>query len=576
MQSISLIGLAALFSLPFIYPFHTAPLTSFYNEWLAGLAGLMALAILLHKPRLLCLELPRAALIPTGLIGLFLMQLLMGGMVYPGHGKIAILYLFLVALLMLVAQRLRGEVGIPQLSLIIAWATLMGGAINGLAAILQTWVPADWVLPMVSKMHGARAYGNLAQPNHLADHLALSLAALLYLVTRGKVLLLPAFILGLLLLMGMSLSGSRSAMVYLLLITILAFQLKRQQPTPENWRLFWSSCMAMAIFAMLQIASIQLQAVNATSRVASEAGAGTLYIRADLVKEAWQVFLSSPLLGVGFKGFSWQHFLSQAKDPTPTFSALEGIAFGNSHNLILNLAAELGIGVLVIVAVFIYWLAGNCRRIGGHDRWLILSMLAVMLFHSLVEYPLYYLYFLAPLAVLVPLIDDKPGIKVNWQLGVLFASTAIFVGVIALTLLLQANRAIDPFFSKGKVSDVTLSSDVRLFLGKAAVGGLLQSEVDLYLNNLSIRMDRAETWPMLLNVSERAMRYRAAAPHVYRHIQLLALNGDTDAAIHLLALARRAYPNHGAKFEEDLNKSVEMFPGHRGLGALRAAAEQDS
>ena len=56
-------------------------------------------------------------------------------------------------------------------------------------------------------------------------------------------------------------------------------------------------------------------------------------------KEAWQMFATAPLLGVGFGQFAWYHFLQVSlADP----AVVPGL-FDHAHNLILQMLAELGV-----------------------------------------------------------------------------------------------------------------------------------------------------------------------------------------------------------------------------------------
>lgn len=74
----SLLFAALLCVLPFLQPFHTAPLTSFYTEALAIGLGLGVLAVLLDRGAREAAEVPWITLLPFGLALLLLIHGVLG------------------------------------------------------------------------------------------------------------------------------------------------------------------------------------------------------------------------------------------------------------------------------------------------------------------------------------------------------------------------------------------------------------------------------------------------------------------------------------------------------------------
>jgi len=100
--SLTLVGL--MWVLPFLYYHHAYPLTAFYQEWGAGMLGLMACSILLLKPFWQQPEIPRIILLPIGLMMLVLLQYLLGMVTYFDQVLLFCLYMLWVILLILLAH----------------------------------------------------------------------------------------------------------------------------------------------------------------------------------------------------------------------------------------------------------------------------------------------------------------------------------------------------------------------------------------------------------------------------------------------------------------------------------------
>jgi hypothetical protein len=113
---------------------------------------------------------------------------------------------------------------------------------------------------------------------------------------------------------------------------------------------------------------------------------------------AWTLIAQQPWTGVGFGNFNFAWTL------TP-FPARPVAFFDHSHNLVLELWAELGVplGNLVLAALLgATWLAwrrsgrhAGARRSAARAAWMLVLMAGA---HSLLEYPLWYAYFLLPTA----------------------------------------------------------------------------------------------------------------------------------------------------------------------------------
>ena len=219
--SLALVGLMWVF--PFLHYRHENPITTFDQEWWCALLGLLALTLLTAREFWQRPEIPRIAQLPVALIGIVLLQVSQVKVAYFDQALLYILYLLFAALLMLLGARLRVCFGIEKLSIALAFSLLVGAELNAMVGALQHY---QWHTPLdavVVRQISSSIYGNLAQPNHFADYIALGLISLGLLFQQRK--LNPAYVvlLSVPLLFAMTLSGSRSSWLYLLLMVFLAW-----------------------------------------------------------------------------------------------------------------------------------------------------------------------------------------------------------------------------------------------------------------------------------------------------------------------------------------------------------------
>ena len=401
--SLALVGL--MWVLPFLHVRHEYPLTTFYQEWWSALLGVLAMVLLVardywHQP-----QVPRIAQLPVALIVVVLLQWLLGKVAYFDQALLYVMYLLFAALLILLGARLRDCFGLLKLSQVLAIALLIGAELNTFVGVLQhySWHTIfDHVV--ITKM-SAVVYGNLAQPNHFASYIALGMISLGFLFQQKK--LKPGYVvlLAIPMLFVMAMSGSRSSWLYLLLMATMAGWWARRdaslKPMLRYSLLLVAGFGLMHLVAQLQVVTTETGNVNTVARLLNREETGD--IRLYLWREAGLMLMQSPLLGVGFGQFAWQHFqLVPVLQP----SNIVGL-YNNAHNLIMQLAAETGaIGLLILFASLGVWVnaARQIKLEAAH--WWGYAILGVLAIHSLLEYPLWYCYFLAVAAVLLGVFDD--------------------------------------------------------------------------------------------------------------------------------------------------------------------------
>jgi O-antigen ligase len=476
--------------------------------------------------------------------------------------------------MMWLGARLRDSFGVEKLAIVLAFFLLTGAELSALIGVLQHYqwhTPLDAVIVM---QISPSMYGNLAQPNHFADYVALGLTSLGLLFQQRK--LKPAYVilLAMPLLFGLALSGSRSSWLYMMLMAGLAWWWARRDAAMKP--LLRYAVLLIAGFALMNVIaqmSFKLGADSGTDtlqRIIANSGSGETSgsIRLYMWREAVLIFLQSPWLGVGFGQFAWHHF-----ELLPSLRAnnITGL-YNNAHNLIFQLAAETGIaGLLALFVSSAIWLYGLRRASLGAAHWWGYTALGVLAIHSLLEYPLWYAYFLAVAALLLGAFDEtryRLSMPNLWRISLWVILVA---GLVSLTHLrvdyqrIKGVLAIDP-----AASDVA-DAKQRALEGLLAVehSSLLSPYADLFIVPLAeVNADRIR---QKIALGNNAMHFTPIAPIVYRQTLFLAQDGQIEAAKQLLEQAIWSYPDNKI-FQQQLHDLAEKDPAH--FSALLEFANQ--
>ncbi len=300
------------------------------------------------------------------------------------------------------ASAARGPAG-PAAFAALAAGLLLAGVLGAGVALVQVfapgWTDGNWIAH--SGLVG-RAVGNLRQPNHLCS---LLLWALVAAVALHELRWLPRAALAglaLLLVLAVELTASRTGAVGLLLLLAWGVFDRRLSPS-ARWVLVATPVLyALCFGAMAWWADISQQALGAGARVVAEGAASAAdspNSRLNIWRNTLVLIAANPWAGVGFGEFNLAWTLTAfAHRPTAFFD--------HSHNLLLQLAVELGLPVAALVLGLLavaLWRAGRLalRAAGpaGQAARAAAMLVLIAMLHSLVEYPLWYAYFLLPTAL---------------------------------------------------------------------------------------------------------------------------------------------------------------------------------
>lgn len=555
----SLICVALLCMIPFLQPFHQYPLTSFYTEWLAFVLGLGVMIVLLDRRAWSCAEVPWVVLSPFALALLLILHGVLGWSPYFGHALTGALYLVWAGLLIFAARTLVRICGAETVFTVIAAALAAGALLSAAIGIIQYFNMATPLNAFVVRLHSAAIFGNLAQPNHFAAYTTLGLLSVAGLHGRDRLPLPVAVLCSLPLLFVLGVSGSRSPWLYLLAAFGCAIRLRLVSADRAARRLFlWTGAFLLLHYAIqTAVGAGWLRppghaAVTGVERLFS--GADSVTARIGLWRAAWSMALEHPFFGVGWGAFAQQYFAVIAE---PGATALPGL-YNNAHNILLQLLAETGItGIVLFLPPLIAWIAAILRVRPDVRQWWLLATLAVFAIHSMLEYPLWYAYFLGIAALLLGFGGGPVFVPRLARIGRVFTATVIVAGIYNLAILWADYRQFENLFRPESVQ--FRRADFPAVMARLHRNAVLAPYVELFTAFPSAVVEENLQGRLLLN--QRVIRFTPVPELIYRQVLLLALAGRAAEARALLGRVRHAHPVAPAEFGRDLARLGRIYPG---------------
>jgi O-antigen ligase len=562
--SLALVGL--MWVLPFLHYRHENPVTSFDQEWWSAMLGLLALTLLIAREFWQKPEIPRIAQLPAALIAVVLLQLVLSKVAYFDQALLYAMYFLFAALLMVLGARLRDCFGLTRLAQVLAIFLLIGAALNAVIGVLQHFHWHTLLDSVITAKTSSLLYGNMAQHNHFANYIAMGLISLGLLFQQGK--LKAVYVVGLaaLLLFVLTLSGSKSSWLYLLMMSGLAWWWARRDAALRP--LLKYSLLLIAGFGLMHLL-VQLpfmagaDSTNTMQRLSdvlnNDAGASsTVWMKFYMWHEAWLMFTQSPWLGVGFGQFAWHHFqLLPVLRPNYIFGL-----YNNAHNLIFQLAAEAGLGgLLALFGSLGVWFYGLRRATLSAAHWWGYAVLGVLAIHSLLEYPLWYTYFVAIAAILLGAFDETHYRLKLRNVGRLSLVMILLLGLLSLLQLHSDYQRLKDTLAIRPVSGNVAEAFQRTRDGLIAVhgGSLLSPYAELYIFlDTEVNADHLK---QKLALGSNVMHFSPIAPVVYRQAFFLAQDGQLVQAKQLLEQAIWSYPGNG-NAHQLLVSLAEKDPAH--------------
>ncbi len=365
-----LVGLACLV-LPWLDPYAGGPSSS-VQPWLVSAACIALASAILAAGRLQSWVLVGLAAISAWAI------------VTTGFDPDTIALAGACLLMFVAARTAAGGAREPKFVHVIALSWLIAACASTAMALGQYFGLTQGLGSWVNAAAIGEAFANLRQRNQFASLTVIGMASLLWLSPRG----LPrwaAIAAMAWLAAGNAATTSRTGLVQMAALTLLALA----WPGPRRGRaaLWLAGLLAYGLAALALPALLEWATGIPGSRLWDRVAAvDACSSRVVLWSNVLHLIAQKPWLGWGWGNLDYAHYMTLY--PGPRFCDI----LDNAHNLPLHLAVELGVPAALLACGAILWALGRARPWSESDpaRQMAWAVLAVIGFHSLLEYPLWY------------------------------------------------------------------------------------------------------------------------------------------------------------------------------------------
>ena len=432
---------------------------------------------------------------------------------------------------------------------------LAAGLTSSVFALLQYFNLEALFAPWINPTEPGYAFANLRQRNQFASLTNLALAELLaWAMQRGDTKIDGrvgglALATAALLAVGNAASSSRTGVVQIILLCAL-FGLW------GGWGMRWGrwvrlilltavAAYAAAAVALPHAAGFDWTAHGLFARL--QTGDAPCASRITLWSNVLHLIAQKPWLGWGWGELDYAHFITLYDEPR--FCDI----LDNAHNLPLHLAVELGVpAALVICGGFAWWVIRRkpwaesdpaCR--------LAWAVMAVILLHSMLEYPLWYgpfqiafgwcLYTLWPESAKTPQNASKSAS--NSLIAQLIRAQAALILIALLGYAAWDYHRISQIYLQPEQRDSAYQSDTLL---KIRSSWLFADQVRFSELLLTPLTPANAAW--VLDAAERALHYSPEPRVAEKAIESAVMLGRDDEALVYLAAYRAAFPKEHARW----------------------------
>lgn len=541
--------LALCAAAPYLVALHTYPLPTFYSEYVAGGCWAALALALLAATRFQLGNLPRIVLAPALLILALFAQMVFAPPINPFFTMAATICLLGAIVACGLGARCRG---IPGAVDVIVLGFLLGGLLTFAIEIAQllriSSLPA-YVMTADLSTGERRLWGNLNQPNHVASYLSIGVAGCMLLALKYRRWMIPLAIIALAFEVGMVLTFSRTAWLHLAAIGLLAGWVIHASER-GRYRALKAALPMVVLFVLFALCSEVIAYANVTWHLDLPTSLGQrmehgVSDRAPLWRHAWHMFVTHPWLGAGWGDYAWNQYI-QTEIVGPVILSM------NAHNVVLDTLAKAGIvGLLALVIPFTGFLYRVVKQQITPERAFFLAIVLILAAHSMLEYPLHYLFFLLPFAFALGYVDELP-IRYPSARMVSFLTVVFAVGAMALMVPLWGDyRAVERLNY-----NVDREKGVEVYRAHG-------ENIYAPYGQLAIASNWVVSKPMARSLAELEIQviqfYPGAAP-IQRYALSLAYLGKTDDAVIQVRRLHLQYADDYPKWSAYLTESCAKNP----------------
>ena len=482
----------------------------------------------------------------------------------PSPATVPILFSCFCAVMALTMLR-TATFNFNNLAFLAAISWLIAGLVSSAIALLQYFGLAGDLSPWINQTRYGEAFANLRQRNQFATLTNISLSALVWLLwaiaksdvefTKGtrRAVALACLAAGMLMI-GNAVSSSRTGLFELLLLCVLC-------GVWGLWRLRHVSRVLLcgmltygvASFVMPYIAGLDLASHGVFARLGREEACSSRIV---LWSNVLHLIAQKPLLGWGWRELDYAHFITLYDEPR--FCDI----LDNAHNLPLHLAVELGVPVALLICGGFTWWVLRQKPWAERDatRQMAWSVMAMILLHSMLEYPLWYGPFQMAFGLCILMLwrrkqpikaQTSPNNVSNWPLALILRAQAAIILIAFIAYAAWDYHRISQIYLEPESRSAAYRADT---LDKIRSSWLFADQVqfaELLITPLTLA--NAE-WTM--QTAKDLLHYSPEPRVVEKLIESAVLLGEDDDALAYLARYKAAFPKEHALWANTSQKRL--------------------
>jgi O-antigen ligase len=436
---------------------------------------------------------------------------------------------------------------------IAGWSWLLAGLISSIAGILQYAGASAIFEPWINKAPWGEAFANLRQRNQFASLTNIGMAALIWISSQsaGKGHAWLSCACAALLAVGNAASASRTGLFQLFVLCMLP--------------LIWQSWRSKRIYAVIAAAVVTYagatvivpfwlgfspneHGIFARLQNGDQQCASRLVLWSNVL----QLIRLKPWSGWGWGELDYAHYITLYN--SSRFCDI----LDNAHNLPLHLTVELGLpAALLICGGFLCWVVRR-RPLAETDpaRQLAWSVMALILLHSMLEYPLWYGPFQIAFCLCVVLLWQKPDhlaavapkqknwdVSPNSALGQMCRLTIFCFLMTIIFIAASAYHRASQIYLAPAQRDAAYREDTLNKIRGTWFFGDLVSFAELATTPLT--KDKAE-WTY--STAKKLLHYSPEPRVIEKLVESAVMLGRDDEAVFYLARYRAAFPEEHARW----------------------------
>ncbi|MFI0546688.1 MAG: Wzy polymerase domain-containing protein [Brachymonas sp.] len=516
-----------VFTAGFVVSSHFPPWESWHNEAPSFLALFLISCSVLRrvlKERRSVIEIPFLALLPILVVAIAIIQMMTGLLFYTGELLVIFLYMSLCMQGLIVgflASRQMGDIDdlktIPES---LGWALLFAALTSTFIVLAQSTCMDLYSAIILSTENYANPGAHLGQRNHIATLGVMGIVSCIYLQSQKKISSILAYLLLLVIGVGLIATQSRTGMLSLLFVIIWLIAKCKINRSSKNITTF----ILILIIALFQFWPTFMNKLHIIHGVNAIKMRDLNDVRMQIWQSLWSAVLERPWFGWGINHTSIAHNAIAHAQPNV------GAAFTYSHNLFLDMAIWIGLPITILLAIYsIIWLYFRLKSTQSDISWLGVGIILPFMAHSMLEYPFAYAYFLFPVSIYLGMIEgslNKKTIRICYEFFLLL----VFITGIALTWSVVDYIKAEEKYRTARFEMLHIGQDKSAkneldFIALNQLGGLI--------NGINRPITKSMSNKDIDSLRDLALMY-PSSPMPYRYILALALNGGQKEAFRQL------------------------------------------